>query len=364
MTTIFINGRFLTRPLRGVNRVAVELSAALISRIENGEDEVFKEVLILAPDCILDDEIPDKLRAKVRNIGRTRGVLWEQVTLPIAARNGLLFNPCNVGPLLCRNQLTLIHDAQTFTVPESYGMLFRLWYKIVLPILARRSLALATVSQSSRDELVRCGVFPPQKAIVIPNGADHICSVAADPRILRLHNLEPKSYFLTIGSLAPHKNLERALLAAKEAQMPLAIVGGPPANIFKSVDLPYYDAVVFLGRVADSELRALYENSCGLIFPSLKEGFGLPIIEAMYCECPVIASNIETISEITGDVTETFDPTDVTGMANQMIRLRNDPGFRRSRVLAGVERAREFTWEASADSLFNALKQLHQNVSE
>ncbi|MFT5742259.1 MAG: glycosyltransferase involved in cell wall biosynthesis [Paracoccaceae bacterium] len=358
MTDLAINGRFLTRPARGVNRVASELILALVRLRDAGDPDAPKRLRVLVPDGVLMDQISDPIAPYIIPAGTGGGNRWEQTTLPRAAGNAVLFNPCNVGPLVRRHQVTLIHDAQVYTTPESYGWGFRLWYRFALPVLARRSAGLATVSQTSHGELEQLGVFPTGKAQVLPNGADHILRTRADPSVLARHGLARHGYAMTIGSLAPHKNIATAIHATKAAGLPLVVAGGAPAAMFQNANLPKSAHVSYLGRVSDGELRALYENATALIFPSLHEGFGLPPLEAMHCGCPVVASDIPTLRDVCSDAALASQPMDVAGFAQHLRDLMDRPALRAQQVRRGHERAALYTWERSARALMELVASL------
>lgn len=351
MTSLAINGRFLTRPLRGVNRVAVELTQAILRMQATGRSKAPDEVVLLAPENIREDDVPPELRAILRRVGRKTGVIWEQFVLPKAAGESVLFNPCNAGPVFHKRQITLVHDAQVFTAPQSYSRGFRAWYRVSLPLLARNSGIVATVSRNSLQDLEHFGVFPKGKGKILPNGADHLLRVPTDLDTLARFGLDPGGFFLTIGSLAPHKNIKTAILAAEAARVKLVVAGGVSSKVFQSASLPQSNFVQYLGRVTDGELRALYETAAALVFPSLREGFGLPPLEAMLCGCPVIASDIETLREIGQDALLMAPPTDFTVYADYMRRLSSDPLFRAQRVEGGYQAGAHYTWESSAQKL-------------
>ena len=350
MTALVINGRFLTRPLRGVNRVASELTDALVRLQAQGDPLAPETLRVLCPPNILEEGVPTSFAPLIERIGTGGGMKWEQRVLPQAAGDAVIFNPCNVGPLLRRKQVTLIHDAQVWTAPQSYGRAFRAWYRVALPILARRSGGLATVSENSRRELEGIGVFPKGRAEILHNGADHILQVPADTDILVRHGLTPGGYALTIGSLAPHKNIATAIRAAEAAGLPLAIAGGAPAAVFQETELPDYSGTQFLGRVSDEELRALYEGARALVFPSLREGFGLPPLEAMHCGCPVICSDIPTLREVCGPAARMAEPMDAAGFAAHLEALGEAPA-RADQIAAGHDQAAHYSWDATARKL-------------
>lgn len=354
-----VNARFLTRPASGVDRVAIELITALSMRADIGT------LVLLHP--VSDhlylgwlDALPVVARAKIklRPLGHLQGHLWEQLELARSEPSLLLLSLCSTGPVLRRNQAVMIHDAQVWDVPQSYSRAFRLAYRVLLPMLARRAQHVLTVSQFSARRLTDLGIAPLGKPVVVLNGADHVLRIDADPETLARHGLVPKGYLLAIGNLAPHKNL--ALLVAAAAARPpsappLIIAGGMNSKVFADAGLRATPNIRFIGRVSDAELRALYEGAIALAFPSLTEGFGLPPIEAMLCGCPVIATTGGAVPEICGDAALFVDPSDQPGWTAALQRMCVDMPLRTDLVRKGIEQSARYTWHQAAEVLVERL---------
>ena len=182
---LVVNGRFLTRPLAGVDRVAHELLRALTRRQAAQGLEPFGSIRVVAPARGMEQgnlNLPAALQPTAT--GRLGGTVWEQLELPRGLGDAWLYSPCNVGPLARAKQIVTIHDAQVYLSPQAYSAPFRAWYKWLLPRLARRARLVTTVSDYSKRTLEEFGVLPPGKAVVIHNGADHILRVAADASVL------------------------------------------------------------------------------------------------------------------------------------------------------------------------------------
>jgi glycosyltransferase involved in cell wall biosynthesis len=343
-----LNARFATRPMSGVDRAAQELSRALMAM----GDEV--DLRAFAPKAPALAELPVSLTH-----GRLGGQAWEQLELPRARGDRLLFSPCNTGPLAVRDQVVLIHDAQPWLQPQAYSPAFRAWYRLLLPKLARRARAVLTISDYSRDQLERFGIVPPGKAHVVLNGADHILRLAPDPDTLARHGLTSGGYLLALGNLSPHKNLAllmRAAAARPAGQPPLVIAGGGNSRVFADAGLEPPPGVRLLGRVSDGELRALYTHATAFVFPSLTEGFGLPPLEAMLCGCPTVVSRAGAIPEVCGDASLYVDPTDEAGWTRAMVEIvACGASARQAAVEAGQRRAAPFTWARAARQMVDHL---------
>lgn len=363
MLNLVLNGRFLGRNPTGVDRVATELVAALLEL--DLPKPLGRVHGLMPPEPIqAQDERPDNLVQIMAPLAsRFRGQLWEQIALPRACGDDWLLSLCNMGPVMRRKQIVMMHDAQVFRQPESYSRLFQYWYGFAQPRLGHRAALVLTVSEHSKRELEHFGVVPKGVTKVVHDGADHILRVTPDPDTLSRHNLQPQGYFLAIGSLAPHKNLDMLVAAArvrKDRSKPLVIAGGGNASVFGDAGITPSEDVRLLGRVSDAELRALYQNATALTFPSITEGFGLPPAEAMFCDCPVIASTGGAIPEVcgTGEAAIMLDPHDVAGWTDAMDSLSADPARCQELAKAGRLRVAPFTWKRAAETLVGHLMDL------
>jgi len=352
---LLANARFLTRPMTGVDRVAVELLNALQAlSLEEGGDVV---QLAIPVDCAVDTNqaLPN---IPIAFKGKRRGQGWEQFELLRVDKDAWLLNLCNMGPLLRARQATMIHDAQVYLSPESYSWAFRTWYRFALPRLARRSAVLLTVSEYSKNELEQVGAFPKGKAQVIYNGVDHMDRIEADDSILVKHQLKPGDYLLALGSRAKHKNTALLLDLMRELPAeaaPLVLVGGGGLDSFVDPELVASGRVILTGRIDDASLKALYANAMLFLFPSITEGFGLPPLEAMRCGCPVLASMGGAIHEVCGDAASYADPHRPHTWAEPLQALI-DSSARRNRLRQlGHAQAASFTWRQSAQQVLRLL---------
>jgi glycosyltransferase involved in cell wall biosynthesis len=177
--------------------------------------------------------------------------------------------------------------------------------------------------------------------------------ICPDPTILSRHDLKPGRFVLAVGNLAPHKNLAALSVTARvlaERQIPLVVVGGQ-LGIFAAAGKNVPQPAQYIGRVSDEELRALYAAAACFVYPTLYEGFGLPVVEAMTCGCPVVASQIPVLRETCGDAALFCDPASPDDIAHQVCRVLDEPGLSERLVQAGQQRASLFTWDRAAQSL-------------
>lgn len=361
---IYINGRFLTQPRTGVQRFALEILNSL-DKVASESSGIFPNIqfICLVPPNVQDDLLPKWQTIKIKRAGRLTGNLWEQMELPFLARRGLLLSLCNIGPLLHFDQVVIFHDASVFAVPQAYSLPFKIKYRVILWVLARTARQVLTDSQFSQQELAHYLRIRKEKVGVMPGGCDHILDIEPDESILAEQRLAQKPYLLAVGSSSPHKNLAivvKAIEKSLDHSFNLVIAGGTFSKVFNAVESVESERIIRLGYVTDAQLRALYSQAVGFIFPSIYEGFGLPPLEAMACGCPVLSSNKASLPEVCGNAALYFDPLDILDIEKQIGQFMNDSMLRDSLKARGFVRAKQFTWEKSAIMLINTIiTQLH-----
>ena len=343
MKQIFINGRFLTQPLTGVQRYAHELLRTW--DMLNPDAEL---VCLAPPEEFLR---PAWKNISLQVIGRSRGNAWEQVDLPLWLKGRFLFSPANFGPVFYSNQAVTVHDASVFAVPQAYSLGFKLKYRIGLPMLVRRAKLLLTDSRFSQKELARFLNISPGRLQVVPLGGDHLQSIQADEGILDRHGLRGQPFILMVASRSPHKNVGRLLEAVNRLEpgtMRFVLVGGKNQSVFREDVSITHPAIILLGYVNDTELKALYQYASGFIFPSLYEGFGLPVLEALNCGCPVLSSRAASLPEVGGDAVLYFDPLDVDNITATLEHFLENTSSLNDLRQRGRAQAGRFTWEKTA----------------
>ena len=363
MTAVFLNGRFLSQPVTGVQRFSAEVVAAIDRLVAAGE---WPESAVLAPRSGrpgMEARFAGRhLRLRLREVGHLRGHLWEQTELAAAARGGLLVSLGNTAPVLAgRRQVVVIHDAGIFDTPDSYSLRFRAWYKAVLRGLARTGAQIVTVSDFSRRRIAACLGLAAGQIAVMREGAEHVLRVAPDPAVLARHGLHPGRFALVVGSRVAHKNLAALRTAAAllgQRGMAVAVAGGADRDVFRGTE-GAGPAAHRLGRVSDRELRALYDGAACLLFPSRYEGFGLPPVEAMACGCPVLAARGGAVEEICTDHALYFDSGDPAAAAGALRRLLDEPGLAAALRTRGRAHAATLTWTGAARVLADVVRRLH-----
>lgn len=350
MKHVYINGRFLTQPLTGVQRYARELITALDLLIQR-EPDTCTTWTLLCPE-MSDPNLPlREIRSvTVPGLGLQ---LWEQSSLARAARDGVLVSLGNSGPFLHRCHFVVLHDASVFRTPGNYSFQYATTRRGLARLLARTA-HIGTVSYFSQRELVEALSLRSEDIAVIPNGVDHVIRQVPDRCVLTRLGICPGKYLLCVGSLSPNKNLARAVRAfhiSNALDFRMVIVGGLSTRVFK-IGLPELnDNVVMAGRVSDEELVALYQEAAAFVFPSLYEGFGIPPLEAMAHGCLVLASHIEPIRETCADAAVYFNPFDIDQMAAIFEGAMTGLCDRQALVVKGKDRAAIYSWASSALAL-------------
>ncbi len=336
---VAVNGRFLHQRLTGTQRYACELVGRL-------------------SDCL------EVIKPR-RGTSGIQGHLWEQVVLPWRLKTRLLWSPVNTGPLTVRHQVVTIHDMAFVDHAYAFSPTFAAWYQWLVPKLARRVPRIITVSNFSRERIADLCSVPIEKIVTIFNGVD--------PRFRPMSQLDiaqakqsvglPSRYILCVGSLEPRKNIARLLAAwslirRKYPDLELVLVGAT-ATIFRDIGLDNSPPAVHLARyVRDEDLPAIYSGAECFVFPSLYEGFGFPVIEAMSCGVPVVCSNVTSLPEVAGGAAYIVDPYSADSIASGIEAVVNSSALQAGLRERGFANAMRFSWERTAEITLRILREV------
>jgi len=245
-------------------------------------------------------------------------------------------------------------------MPRYHPWRKRMLVRPLIPLVARRAARIITVSEHARADIVRLLRVPSEQVVVIAEAAAPIFRVAApdvQARVRERYGLSGP-YLLYIGTIEPRKNLVRLIRAWhnlwRRGVIPhkLVLVGGrgwQDAEIYQTVtQIDCGDALRLLGYVPTDDLPALYSAADAFAFPSLSEGFGLPVIEAMACGTPVLISSALALQELAGDVALTVDAQDLRAIEDAIERLLTDTALREDLRARGLRRSAEYSWETAA----------------
>jgi len=341
---IIVNARFLTQKVTGVQRFAIEISKIL--------RKLNEQIVFVTPPDILDKDLANYLGAII--IGKNKGAIWEQVDLRrylISNRKPLLVNFCNSGVLFYDRQIVTIHDMSYKVNPKWFSKKFYLWYNFLIPHLAKRSLKILTVSNSSKKDIVKYLNIKPEKISVIYNSSNLITNN-------NFEKITGDKYLLTVSSFDPRKNLNNLVKAFKkiDEEIKLIIVGSNSAN-FASHDELLDKDIIIKRQVSDDELGSLINNAEIFIYLSFYEGFGLPPLEAMCMGCPVIVSDIPAHREICEDAALYTDPYDIEDIKNKITFMLNNDQVKKELIAAGKNNVKRFDW-------FNSAQKVLDNINE
>lgn len=267
--------------------------------------------------------------------------------------------------------LLTVHDLSFVRVPGAASPGLRAYLDKVVPSsVARADLVLAD-SEATKEDLLSLYRVSSEKVVVLLSGVSSTFIRYIDPffvlTIRKKYRLTDRPYILSIGTVQPRKNYSRliqalALIRNQGLDLDLVIAGGKgwlEDPIYATIrETHLEDHVHFIGFADDADLPTLYNGAVCFAFPSLYEGFGLPILEAMSCGTPVVTSNISSLPEVAGDATLLIDPYDVEALSNALQRLITDTELRNTLIVKGHIQAKKFTWEKSARHLL----QIYNNL--
>jgi glycosyltransferase involved in cell wall biosynthesis len=335
---IYINGRFLTQSLTGVQRVAYEISSRLNAKIEDVE--------FLCPKSELKFDVDN---FKVIQFGWFTGQLWEQIDLPFflfKKKYKLILNFCNSAPILATKKMIVIHDMAVKRGKDWYDWKFRLWYEIMFYFNIINQNLIVTDSEFSKFEIEHFYKNTDVKVIYL-GGFD-------SPG----YNTEIEKYrFIAISSIEPRKDFKTIIEAFAKLEsmgIQLEIIGGS-SHVFKSLDFDIPSNVTFLGRLTDIELKEKLATAYGFISSSLYEGFGLPVLEAQSFGVPTIISDIPVYKELFGESVIYFDVKNSNDLAKQ-IQVFISAENRSLWSTKSRENAQKYNWELCADAYLKLIK--------
>jgi len=271
-------------------------------------------------------------------------------------RNDLFFSPGYNSPLFCTSPFVFtIHDLSHIYCPENSGPLIRLYYATVMKRACERALSILTVSEFTRMQIVEWSGVSAEKVFNVGCGVDPTYRPAEN-----CHGLQ-FPYLLCVSNRKRHKNELRVVEAFAKADLPtgihLVFTGGPTAELADRIErFQITQRVYFAGVVPETKLPSLYRCAEALVFPSLYEGFGLPILEAMGCGTPVVTANVTAMPEVAGGAALLVDPTSVEQIARAMGQIVSDTTLRQQLRNKGLTRSAEFSWASTAARVRELIK--------
>ena len=355
---IIFDARVIEKKTHGIARFCMKLlEQLLVLDLQN-------EYLVLTRFPWVKDWFHPQARVNWRTVAIPPYNLREQALIPWLLRKDsfdLFFSPTYAVPLaLASRSVLTIHDLIHLIFPNDYGWKYRWYYRLLVRPAVARSRRVFTVSESSRQDIVAYLGGQKARIDVIPNGLDSFWGPRPeDPEFLKRYGLAD-GFVLFVGNDRPHKNFPRVLEVfrrlVREETYPgkLVVVGLSPDPIPAELS----GRLVALPYCPDQELAQFYSSAHLLMAPSLYEGFGLPVLEAMACGCPVLVSRTASLPEITGTAGLTVDPLQVEDIWSGLKQILTDPVRRQKMIRAGLDQARLYSWKATAQKVLQIFEEL------
>lgn len=345
--------------ITGIEVFAKNLLSSLIKQASNDELILF----VNSESAKIFDFKADNVKVIVKDfkkLSRMNLICYQQFGLiKDLKREGIdiLYCPSVAAPIFYRRKIVTIHDCAALRFKDEAGLFSRFYLKLIFLSAKYFSLGIVTISDFAKKEIIELLNIPKEKITVISEGAPFLIDI--DDNILKTvlakFNLLGQKYFFYISNLRPRKNVAGLLKAWKDFSLQhlgySLVIAGKNDN-FKLNS----DRVIFSGVVGEEEKAALYKGSIALVFPSLYEGFGLPILEAQKLGIPVIASNSSSLPEVAGDGALFFNPYDAKDIYLSLEKFI-DSSFNREDIISkGYKNIARFSWDKTASVLLRLIK--------
>ncbi len=364
---IGFSARGLSIPSGGVRQFITSIVPALARNKSQDELVVFYNSLKysgLAPDC-----------TEIIIQGRNR-LWWDFVLLPRQLKkNGIeaAIFPKNVIPFFTgATNFVVVHDMAYFDRKlGAYPLLDTIYMRSLIPQSIRRAKGVFAVSEHTKKDIIHYTGCAEDKIAVTYEAANKVYQPITDRDFLqnvsRKYQL-PEQFILYVGSLSPRKNTPTLLwaFARVKDKIPHSLVitaskSWKDRKVYDLINqLGLQSRLVKLGYVEADDMPALYNMASVYIYPSVYEGFGLPVLEAMQCGCPVIASNITSIPEVAGDAAILVEPLDVQAWADRIYQVVTNQKLREEMANKGFARAAEFSWDKCAERILETIRSYRQ----
>ncbi len=371
---IGLDGKILTLRAGGTGRYAINLTRAMLAEAAACRPDL-DFVIFTGPQTSRDVMEEFEGACDECFLGAKSSVIRSLTLVPAALRRlhiDVFHGMDHVGIPLVGNAakcVVTVHDVIPLILPRTFTLRHRLVVRMALARVRQKADRIIVPSQTVKRDVVEHLSLAEDLVVVTPEGCEpRFRPVAAEASLREVaakYGLPPR-YVLAVGTLEPRKNLTTLLEAFARLQRAAAIDpalrivlagarGWLEEPIFRTVrSLGLEQVVHFPGFIDDDDLPAVYSGAALFVFPSLYEGFGLPLLEAMACGVPVITSNISSMPEVAGDAAMLVDPRDVDGLAAAIAQVLRDEALRDRLRGAGIARARQFSWETAARQTLDA----------
>jgi glycosyltransferase involved in cell wall biosynthesis len=350
-------------------------TSRLLQSLASGEGSGLVERVVVLSNREVPLPAGDRLEVYTRRRFPVRSA-WMQLLLPGILREvkpDLVHFTNYLAPLVMPVPYVVsVHDMTLSLIPETHTLKKRLLTSSLVPWVARRARRILTPSESTRRDVIRLLGVDPGRVRVIPYAASEAFRPASEgpERLATAYAVRPP-YFLYVGTIEPRKNLARALrafarLGPELAQHQLVLVGDlgwKYEEVLAEARRPDLRGRVLLpGYVAEEDLPLLYTHAAAFVYPSLYEGFGFPVVEAMACGAPVLTSRSSSLTEIAEGAAVLVDPLDEKALADAFVALGTDAALRERLRAQGLARAATFTWQRTARETVEAYREVYEEI--
>ena len=359
---IAINGPFCQQQATGLGLVSSNLISQLLNQAKDFD------LILYSNNSHFKQAYPQQTRSITNFLSPERGLfgnstrlLWYQTQLnwQLKQQNiDLFYSPVAEGILFPNvPQIVTVHDLIPLQYPECNPK-WKYYYDYILPIILKNSQVVICASEYTKQDVIKYYQLPEDKLHVVYAGFNpNLFKPDFNRHILTKYSL--KKYLLYVGDMRFYKNIERCLVAFERLNLPdyqLVITGRKDSFFYPKIyqqiqKLAAKDRILFLDYVPVKDLACLYSMAEALIFASLYEGFGLPVLEAMACGCPVITSQVTSIPEVGGNSVYYVNPYDVDSITQGISRILTDRNLRADLSRKGLARAKLFSWSKMAEEV-------------
>ncbi|RLC50643.1 MAG: hypothetical protein DRH79_07315 [Candidatus Cloacimonadota bacterium] len=298
-------------------------------------------------------------------------ILWEQLILPfniIDFKADILFSPGFVCPLYKTSKnVTVIHDMTFFSHPYVHTFFKRIYFPFMIKQAVKKSEKIIAVSNNTRKEIIKYTHIAKEKIAVTLLAANKfsVAEIADEKKFLKEKYGIDSDYLLFVGMIEPRKNIRLIIDSFNKIEddnLKLVIVGQKgwmTEELFERIGADDLERrVIFTGFVPDEELSVFYKNARVFLYPSLYEGFGIPVLEAMSEGCPVITSNISSLPEVAGDAAILINPENSDELSDAINKISNNSKYREELIEKGFDNVKKFSWEKTAEQTLSIFEEV------
>jgi len=289
-----------------------------------------------------------------------KNLFWQPYQLYKLKKQYKVFFTPGFNPVLfaAMPYVLTIHDLIHLRIPGKFSFAKKIFYEIFIKPSVRKARCVITISEYSKKTIEDWTGISSEKIQIVPCGVSPVFTREGEKHCPGF------PYLLHVGNTKPHKNTARVITAFAKANispdMRLYLAGEPSLQLTALIkEKALQQRVIFTGKLTEEKIATYYRGASALVFPSLYEGFGLPVLEAMACGTPVLTSNTTSLPEAAGDAALMVDPYDVHAIATGIEKILADSALRELLIEKGLARAKLFSWDETAVAIQNILAQCH-----